>query len=83
MSYEMLEMEIIRDIDKSVRLKDFDPVFALLGIVTMVGELANHEIVGDLKEIKKSVGDVVCALIVYCASHDISLTKCLAKEDLE
>jgi NTP pyrophosphatase (non-canonical NTP hydrolase) len=49
----------------------------------MVGELANHEIVGDLKEIKKSVGDVVCALIVYCASHDISLTKCLAKEDLE
>lgn len=50
----------------------------LMKTVSELGELCDAEIKGDMFEIEDGVGDVLVALILYCALRGITLERCLA-----
>jgi NTP pyrophosphatase (non-canonical NTP hydrolase) len=77
MSYEAVEIEVIRWAEARKIIPNAKPYSQLLKAFAEMGELADAEIKGDMPEIKDGIGDVLVCLIVYCALKDINLTKCL------
>lgn len=77
MSYEIVELDIIRWAEARRIIPNAKPYSQLLKAVSEMGELADAENKGDIPAIKDAVGDVVVCLINYCALRDISLVECL------
>lgn len=77
MSYEIVELEIIRWAEARQIIPNAKPYSQILKAVSEMGELADAENKGDMNGIKDAVGDVVVCLINYCALRDIDLVECL------
>jgi len=77
MSYEIVEMEVIRWAEARRIIPNAKPHTQLLKAVSEMGELADAENKGDMPAIKDAVGDVLVCLINYCALRDITITECL------
>jgi NTP pyrophosphatase (non-canonical NTP hydrolase) len=77
MSYEIVELDIIRWAESRQIIPNAKPYSQVLKAVSEMGELADAENKGDMDGIKDAVGDVVVCLINYCALRDISLVECL------
>lgn len=77
MSYEIVELDIIRWAEARQIIPNAKPYSQVLKAVSEMGELADAENKGDMEGIKDAVGDVVVCLINYCALRDISLVECL------
>lgn len=78
MSFEAIEIDIIRWAEARKIIPNSTPAAQLLKAVSEMGELADAENKNDLPGIKDGVGDVLVCLINYCALRDISLKECLA-----
>ena len=78
MSFEMLQMDVIRWAEARQIIPNATATSQLLKAVSEMGELADAEGKQNLEEIKDAVGDVLVCLINYCALRDIEITKCLA-----
>ena len=83
MSYEIVEMEVIRWAEQRRIIPNAKPHSQLLKAVSEMGELADAENKGDMPAIKDAVGDVLVCLINYCALRDITITECLKGAYLE
>jgi len=77
MSYESVEIEVIRWSEARRIIPNSTSTAQLMKAITEVGELVDAEMKNDLPEIKDAVGDIMVCLINYCALRDISLVKCL------
>jgi NTP pyrophosphatase (non-canonical NTP hydrolase) len=75
MSYEAVEIEVIRWAEARRIIPNAKPYTQLLKAFSEMGELADAEIKEDMPEIKDAVGDVMVCLINYCALKDINLVK--------
>jgi NTP pyrophosphatase (non-canonical NTP hydrolase) len=77
MSYEAIEMEIVRWSEARKIIPNSTPAVQLLKAVSELGELSDATIKDDLGQIKDGVGDVMVCLINYCALQDINLVDCM------
>ena len=77
MSYEDIEMEIVRWSEARKIIPNSTPATQLLKALSELGELADATIKDDLGQIKDGVGDVMVCLINYCALQDINLVDCM------
>jgi len=77
MSYEAVEIEVIRWSEARRIIFNSTSTAQLMKAITEVGELVDAEMKNDLPEIKDAVGDIMVCLINYCALRDISLVQCL------
>jgi hypothetical protein len=77
MSYESIEMEIVRWSEARKIIPNSTPATQLLKALSELGELADATIKDDLGQIKDGVGDVMVCLINYCALQDINLVDCM------
>ena len=77
MSYEAVEIEVIRWAEARRIIPNSTSTAQLMKAITEVGELVDAEMKNDLPEIKDAVGDIMVCLINYCALRDISLVQCL------
>ena len=81
MSYEMIEMEIIRASETLGIIPHGNLQEIIEGIQTDALDLKEADLTNDPQKIKRSLGILVGELIVYCALKDISLTKCLEEAE--
>lgn len=77
MSYEMVEIDVIRWAEARKIIPNARPSSQLMKAVTEMGELVDAELKDNMPDIKDAVGDVMVCLINYCALKDINLTQCL------
>ena len=77
MSYEDIEMEIVRWSEARKIIPNSTPATQLLKALSELGELADATIKDDFGQIKDGVGDVMVCLINYCALQDINLVDCI------
>lgn len=77
MTFESLELLVIRWAEARRIIPNATPVSQLLKAVSELGELADAENKRDDAAIRDAVGDVLVCLINYCALRDLSLTGCL------
>lgn len=77
MSYNELELAIVRWSEARGIIQNSDAKTQLLKAVSEMGELADAVNKGQLHKIKDGVGDVMVCLINVCAILDISLTDCM------
>lgn len=77
MSYEQLEMDVIRWAKARKIIPRSTPSTQLLKMFSEAGELADATIKNNRAEIMDGVGDVMVCLINYCALQDIDLVSCL------
>lgn len=78
MTYNELEMKVIRWAEARRIIPNSTPTAQLLKAVAEMGELADAEAKHDAEAIKDAVGDVLVCLINYCALRDLDVTTCLA-----
>lgn len=83
MSYESVELNVIRWAEARKIIPNSTPSAQLMKAVAEMGELIDGEMKNDLPEIKDAVGDILVCLINYCALRDISLVQCLEGAYLE
>lgn len=77
MSYEAVEIDVIRWAEARKIIPRSNPAAQLLKAVSEMGELADADIKNNLPDIKDAIGDVMVCLINYCVLRDISLVQCL------
>ena len=77
MSYEAVEIEVIRWAEARRIIPNAKPYTQLLKAFSEMGELADAELQNNTFHIKDGIGDVMVCLINYCALKDISLVQCL------
>lgn len=77
MSYEGLELEVVRWAEARGIIQNSDAKTQLLKAFEEMGELASGINKKDMALIKDGVGDVLVCLINVCAIFDISITDCL------
>lgn len=77
MSFNELEMSVIRWAEARRIIPNATPTSQLLKCMSELGELADAEGKQDLPAIKDAVGDVLVCLINYAALKDIGLKECL------
>jgi NTP pyrophosphatase (non-canonical NTP hydrolase) len=77
MSYNELELNILRWSEDRGIIQNSDAKTQLLKAFEEMGELASGVNKKDMALIKDGVGDVVVCLINVCAILDISITECL------
>lgn len=77
MSYNELELNIVRWSEDRGIIQNSDAKTQLLKAFEEMGELASGINKKDMALIKDGVGDVVVCLINVCAILDISITECL------
>lgn len=78
MSYNELELQVVRWAEARGIIQNSDAKTQLLKAVSEMGELADAVNKKDMAGIKDGVGDVLVCLINVCAILDISLTDCLS-----
>jgi len=77
MSYEQIEMDIVRWAEERKIIPNSNPETQLLKAVSELGELADATIKKDRSGIIDGVGDVMVCLVNYCALQDINLVTCM------
>jgi NTP pyrophosphatase (non-canonical NTP hydrolase) len=77
MSYEQIEMDIVRWAEARKIIPNSTPEVQLLKAMSEMGELADATIKKDREDIIDSVGDVMVCLINYCSLQDINLVACM------
>jgi phosphoribosyl-ATP pyrophosphohydrolase len=77
MSYAESELNIIRWAEQRRIIPNSNPETQLLKAMSELGELADATIKRDKEEIMDGVGDVMTALVIYCALQDINLVDCM------
>lgn len=77
MTYQYLELEIIRWAEARHIIPNSNPQTQLLKAVSELGELADATIKKQPGKITDGVGDVMVCLIIYCALQDINLVDCM------
>ncbi len=77
MSFNSLEIEIVRWAEARRIIPNAKPHVQLMKTGSELGELFDAEIKGDAEGIIDGVGDVLVTLIIYCALRDINLVDCL------
>jgi NTP pyrophosphatase (non-canonical NTP hydrolase) len=77
MSYNELELKIVRWSEDRGIIQNSDAKTQLLKAFEEMGELASGVNKKDMALIKDGVGDVLVCLINVCAILDISITECL------
>lgn len=77
MSYNELELSVVRWSEDRGIIQNSDAKTQLLKAFEEMGELASGINKKDMALIKDGVGDVVVCLINVCAILDISITECL------
>ena len=77
MSYNELELKIVRWSEDRGIIQNSDAKTQLLKAFEEMGELASGVNKKDMALIKDGVGDVLVCLINVCAILDISVTDCL------
>jgi len=77
MSFNNLEIEVIRWAEARRIIPNAKPHVQLMKTVSELGELVDAEIKGDAEGIIDGVGDVLVTLIIYCALRDINIVDCL------
>ena len=77
MSYEQIEMDVVRWAEARKIIPNSTPEVQLLKAMSEMGELADATIKKDKEDILDSVGDVMVCLINYCALQNINLVSCM------
>lgn len=77
MSYNIVEMDVIRWAEARKIIPNSNPQSQLMKTVSELGELADATIKNDRAGVIDGVGDVMVTLIIYCALQDLDLTECL------
>lgn len=77
MSFNNLEIEVIRWAEARKIIPNAKPHVQLMKTGSELGELFDAEIKGDAEGIIDGVGDVLVTLIIYCALRDINIVDCL------
>jgi NTP pyrophosphatase (non-canonical NTP hydrolase) len=77
MSYANVEIRIIQWAEARKIIPNSNPETQLLKAMSELGELADATIKRDKEEIADGVGDVMTALVIYCALQDINLVNCM------
>jgi NTP pyrophosphatase (non-canonical NTP hydrolase) len=77
MSYEAVEIEIVRWAEARKIIPNSNPQTQLMKTVSELGELADATIKNDREGIVDGVGDVLVTLVIYCALQDINLVDCM------
>lgn len=77
MSYESLEIEVIRWAEARKIIPNSTPEAQFLKAVSEMGELADALNKGDIEGTKDAVGDTLVCLINMCALLDIDMVGCL------
>jgi NTP pyrophosphatase (non-canonical NTP hydrolase) len=77
MTYQYLELEIIRWAEARQIIPNSNSQTQLLKAMSELGELADATIKRDAAGIIDGVGDVMVCLIIYCALLDINLVGCM------
>jgi NTP pyrophosphatase (non-canonical NTP hydrolase) len=77
MSWNDLELKVIRWAEARKIIPNATPISQLLKAVSEIGELCDAEGKRDQAAIKDAVGDVLVCLINYCELRGISIVKCL------
>lgn len=79
MSWNDLELKVIRWAEARRIIPNATPVSQLLKAVSEIGELCDAEGKRDKAEIEDAIGDVLVCLINYCTLRDITIVRCLEK----
>lgn len=77
MTYQSLEMLVLRWAEQKQILGKASPSTQMLKTTSEVGELADAIIKGDQRAQIDAIGDVMVCLIILCAMLDLDLTACL------
>jgi len=77
MSYEAVELDIIRWSEARRIIPNSTPATQLLKMMSELGELADATIKQDREGVVDGVGDVMVCLINYCALQDLNLVSCI------
>lgn len=77
MSYAAVEIKLIQWAEARKIIPNSNPETQLLKAMSELGELADATIKRDKEEIIDGVGDVMTALVIYCALQDINLVDCM------
>lgn len=77
MSWNMIELDVIRWAEARGIIENSDSKTQLLKAVSEMGELADATIKRDRNEIIDGLGDVLVCLINFAAIEDLDLTRCL------
>jgi NTP pyrophosphatase (non-canonical NTP hydrolase) len=79
MSYNIIELDVIRWAEDRQILKHGNVKTQLLKTMSELGELADAVIKNDRSEIVDGLGDVLVTLIVVATMLDLDLTNCLER----
>lgn len=74
MSFESLEMDVIRWSEARGILPHAKPYTQLLKAFSEMGELADAELKDSDLDREDAIGDILVCLINYCALKDLSMT---------
>lgn len=77
MSFESVQMEIIRWSEDRKIIPNSTPQAQLLKAFEEMGELAAAEARGNTAGMSDSVGDVMVCLINYCALRGLDIVECM------
>jgi len=77
MSFAAVEIKVIQWAEQRRIIPNSNPETQLLKAMSELGELADATIKKDKEEIIDGVGDVMTALVIYCALQDINLVDCM------
>jgi NTP pyrophosphatase (non-canonical NTP hydrolase) len=78
MSWETLEMNVLRWSEDRGIIPNAKPHSQLLKAVSEMGELCDAEGKNDIAAIEDAVGDVLVCLINYCALRNVGILNCLS-----
>jgi hypothetical protein len=79
MSWNDLELKVIRWAEARKIIPNATPASQLLKAVSEIGKLCDAEGKRDQVAIDDAVGDVLVSLITYCTLRETSAVQCLAK----
>ena len=79
MNFDMLEMNVIRKFDADIGRKNVTSTEAALNVASCIGFIASAEMEGGDDAIEFRIGQLIHAVIVYCETKNLTLTKCLER----
>lgn len=77
MTYQKIELDVIRWAEARRILPNATSQTQLLKTMSELGELADALIKGDRAGVIDGIGDVLVTLIIVAAKEDLSITECL------
>ncbi len=77
MSFEQIQMEVIRQAEKDGLLAPIDGLDCIIDLKSDLADLATGQVVKNYEMTKTAIGGMLRDLIVYCATQDIDPLMCL------